>query len=116
MEDKAKKEDKDAIQDEIKTFLLLEEGKFKTRFSKKYMLRKPYTPPNPKHIISFIPGTIRKVMVKNGSKVKKGDDLLQLEAMKMVNQLLAPMDGVIKKVHVKQGDLVTKNQLLVELA
>ncbi len=37
-----------------------------------------------------------------------------LEAMKMENKLLSPMDGMIKKIHVSKGDQVAKFQLLVE--
>jgi biotin carboxyl carrier protein len=86
-----------------------------TRFTKKFANRKPYTPPNPKMMNAFIPGTIVKVFVKDKAKVKKGEQLLLLQAMKMNNAILAPMDGVIKKVHVKNGEVVVKNQLLVEM-
>lgn len=117
MDDKVKKEEKNTLPDDsIKTYLILDEGKYKTKLTKKYLQRKTYQPINPKHIISFIPGTIRKVNVKEGSKVKKGQELLQLEAMKMINQILSPMDGAIKKVHVKQGDLISFHQLLIEFS
>ncbi len=86
-----------------------------TKFTVKFANRKPYAPPNPKKISAFIPGTIIKVFVKEKSKVKKGESLLTLQAMKMNNVIIAPLDGVIKKVHVKPGEVVTKNQLLVEL-
>ncbi len=87
----------------------------KTRFTWKFANRKPYTPPNPKKMTAFIPGTIVKVFVKDKEKVKKGDRLLLLQAMKMNNVIIAPMDGVIKKVYVKSGEVVVKSQLLVEM-
>jgi len=95
--------------------LVLEEGVFKTHSTRKYDMREPYKPLNDKIITAFIPGTIRDVFTSTGKKVKKGEILLILDAMKMENQLCAPFDGVIKKVNVLKGDTVTKNQVLVEL-
>ncbi|HPS74780.1 MAG TPA: acetyl-CoA carboxylase biotin carboxyl carrier protein subunit [Bacteroidales bacterium] len=88
---------------------------FKTTYTKKFAERKPYEPYNPKKLTAFIPGTILKVYVKEREKVKKGDKLLVLQAMKMNNIILAPLDGSIKKVYVKQGEVVEKNHLLVEM-
>ena len=88
---------------------------YMTLLTKKFSKRKPYSPPDPKQLIAFIPGTIVKVFIKDKAKVKKGDVLLSLQAMKMNNDILAPFDGTIKKLHVKKGDVVVKKQLLVEL-
>jgi len=87
---------------------------YNTTIPKKIASKKKYELPNPKLIKAFIPGTIKNIFVSDGSKVKKNDTLLVLEAMKMKNNLLAPFNGVIKKVHTKQGTLVSKNELLVE--
>lgn len=87
----------------------------KTAFTKKFANRKPYVPPDPRRLTAFIPGTIIKVFVKDKAKVKKGDNLLSLQAMKMNNLILAPFDGTIKKVYVKPGEVVVKNYLLVEM-
>lgn len=62
---------------------------------------------------SPMPGLVLKVNFKEGEKVKKGEGIIILEAMKMENILKSPTDGVIKSVHVKVGDVVDKNQLLV---
>lgn len=91
-----------------------EEITFRTTLTKKYANRKPYTPPDPRKVTAFIPGTIIKVYVKEGEKLKKGDKLLALQAMKMDNQLLAPKNGTVKKIYVKQGEVVPKNHLLLE--
>jgi biotin carboxyl carrier protein len=88
---------------------------FKTLPNRTFLLRKPYKVDNPKKITAFIPGTIVKVYVKENHKVKEGETLLDLQAMKMNNHLLSPVNTVVKKIYVKQGDRVTKNQLLVEL-
>ena len=89
--------------------------KYRINLSKKHLNRKPYVPKDPKKIYAFIPGTILKIYVKEKDKVKKGDKLLVLSAMKMSNDLLAPMNGVVSKIHIKEGDMVPKSQILVEL-
>jgi len=63
-----------------------------------------------------MPGMIATVSVKAGQKVKKGDALLSLEAMKMETLLTAPESGKIAAVHVKPGDTVQAKELLIELA
>ena len=88
---------------------------FKTLPTRTFLMRKPYEPDDPKKITAFIPGTIMKVHVREKHKVKEGDTLLVLQAMKMDNHLLSPLETSVKKVYVKQGDKVVKNQLLVEL-
>ncbi len=95
--------------------LIIDDCRYKTKLSKKFKNRKKYEPRNPKEITAFIPGTIKDIFVKKGSKVKNGDRILTLEAMKMVNDVVSPVDGKVKKVWIKVGEKVTKNQLLVEL-
>lgn len=53
--------------------------------------------------------------VKDGQKVKKGDVLCVIEAMKMMNELKADVDGTVKKVDVKDGDAVEFGQVLFEV-
>ena len=60
-----------------------------------------------------MPGLVLNVLVVEGDEVKKGDNLLVLEAMKMENMIKSPTDGTIKKVEIKKSDKVEKNQLLV---
>jgi biotin carboxyl carrier protein len=95
--------------------LNFEEGNFKTTFTKKFQNRKAYVIPDPRKLFAFIPGTIMKVFVKEKQKVKKGEKLVALQAMKMNNIILAPFNGVIKKVNVKTGESVPKAHLLIEL-
>jgi biotin carboxyl carrier protein len=90
-------------------------GSYKTRLSRKFITRKPYSRVNPKIIVSFIPGTIIDVLVKEGEEVKKGDYILILDAMKMQNKLMSHSDGTIKKIHVSKGDKVPKGRILLEL-
>lgn len=62
-----------------------------------------------------LPGTIFKVLVKEGDAVKKGQAILILEAMKMENNILAEKDGVINKIHIAEGDSVLQGDILVEI-
>jgi biotin carboxyl carrier protein len=95
--------------------MTFEEGNFLTTHTQKFINRKPYKPFDHRKVTAFIPGTIIKVHVKEKQKVKKGQPLLVLQAMKMNNILLAPVSGIIKKINCKAGDLVPKSQILVEL-
>jgi len=88
---------------------------YKTRLSDKFKKRKPYQLPDPSKILSFISGTVLEILVNEVKTVRKGDDLMILEAMKMQNHLKSMQDGKISKVNVKPGDKVTKGTLLLEL-
>ena len=88
---------------------------YKTRLSKKYENRKPYMPANPGLVSSFIPGTIIDILVKVGQKVKKGDDLVILDAMKMQNRLKSAIDGKVINIGVSKGDKVSKGSVIIEV-
>ena len=62
-----------------------------------------------------MPGKVLRVLVSEGQRVKIGQGLVVLEAMKMENEIPAPRDGVVKKIYVKEGDTVDTGQPLVEL-
>ncbi|OFY10246.1 MAG: hypothetical protein A2W93_09365 [Bacteroidetes bacterium GWF2_43_63] len=94
--------------------LVTEQGEYKTTFSRKYLIRKNYAPLNIKNVISAIPGTIIKLNIALKDEVAEGDVLLELDAMKMHNKILAPMSGIIKSIHVTEGVRVPKNFLMVE--
>ena len=53
-----------------------------------------------------------KEPLKIGDKVHKGDCICTIEAMKMLNEVQAPVDGEIKEILAKEGDLVEYNQVL----
>ena len=111
MDDKSSEDKK---KPRLKT-LNIDGTKYKTNLTKKFEEREPYKANDNKLIRAFIPGTIVKVNIKEGQKVKSGAKLLILEAMKMMNRLTAPMNGVVKKLNVTEGQLVSKNEVLVEL-
>jgi len=60
-----------------------------------------------------MPGLVLNVLVAEGDEVKKGDNLLVLEAMKMENMIKSPTNGMIKTIAIKQGDKVEKNEILI---
>jgi glutaconyl-CoA decarboxylase len=64
-------------------------------------------------ISSPMPGTILDVKCKAGDAVKKRDDLLILEAMKMENEIVAPADGTVKQVAVAKGASVNSGDVMV---
>ncbi|MDI3501285.1 MAG: glutaconyl-CoA/methylmalonyl-CoA decarboxylase subunit gamma, partial [Thermoanaerobacter sp.] len=59
-----------------------------------------------KIISAPMPGTILDVKVKEGDRVKRGDVVVILEAMKMENEIMAPEEGVIASIHVSKGSSV----------
>ena len=95
--------------------LVIDGTKYRTNYNKKFENRKDYVSPDPKKILSFIPGTIVKLYVKEGQEVKPGDNMLILEAMKMKNRVVFDRGATIKSVKVKEGEKVPKNYLMVEL-
>ncbi len=63
-----------------------------------------------------IPGQIISISVTVGEKVRSGQKLLVLEAMKLENSITATMDGTVDKILVSEGDVVAQGQTLVVLS
>lgn len=70
---------------------------------------------NDKSILASMSGNVFKVLVKAGDKVKAGQELFILEAMKMEVPIEATSDETIDKILVKQGDNVEAMQILASL-
>ena len=70
---------------------------------------------NPNHIGAPMPGAIASVAVTVGQKVKAGDMLLTIEAMKMETGLHADREAVIKAIFVHAGSQIDAKDLLIEL-
>lgn len=96
-------------------FLNINGRLYKTRISLKFENRKKYVPANPRLILSYIPGTVLEIFVAPGRDVKKGDDLMTIDAMKMKNRIKCNMDGRVKSISVKSGARVSKGSVLLEL-
>jgi 3-methylcrotonyl-CoA carboxylase alpha subunit len=62
-----------------------------------------------------MPGTILEVQVKQGQRVREGQTLLVMEAMKMEHRILAPKAGEVIVVNFEAGDRVDMGATLVEL-
>ncbi len=58
-------------------------------------------------------GKITTLNVKVGTTVKKGDVLMVLEAMKLENDILCPVDGYVRQLLIKENDQVEINQLML---
>ena len=95
--------------------LVVQGAVYKTTYTNKFENRLNYEAPNENLLYSFIPGTIIDIFVKPKEKVKEGDTLLLLEAMKMQNQVRMPFDGQIVKINVKKDEVIPKNHLMVEI-
>lgn len=63
-------------------------------------------------VIAKMPGQVVDVLVAVGDSVKKGQEVVILEAMKMENAMVASKDGVVTVMSIKKGDIVSKNDLL----
>ena len=59
-----------------------------------------------------MPGMIVKYVKNVGDKVKEGETVVVLEAMKMENALPAPANGTVKAINFSSGDSVKKGDVL----
>lgn len=64
-------------------------------------------------LVAPMPGKVIDLKVKKGSKVKSGDTLVILEAMKMEQSIKASKDGVIDEVFISKGDQVENGAVLM---
>lgn len=95
--------------------LTIHESTYETILTRKFKNRKPWVPHDPRRVVCVIPGVILKLHVKPGAHVQRDEPLLVLEAMKMQNDILAPVAGKVKKIFVEPGAQVVKGQVLLEL-
>ena len=62
-----------------------------------------------------MPGKVVEIKIKKGAKIKKGDTLIILEAMKMEHKVLAPSDGKVKEILINKDEQVENGATLVVL-
>ena len=67
----------------------------------------------PQAMTAPIPGVVADVAVSPGQTVARGDELLTLDAMKMMNVIRSPWDGTIATVHVSEGNRVVQGAALI---
>jgi acetyl/propionyl-CoA carboxylase alpha subunit len=107
--------------------LALPEGPWASAFRLNLAPPPPAAPPDPEvaaqdhptgeqsTLTAPMPGTVIRVLVREGEKVKPRQPLVVLEAMKMETPVVSPYEAVVRSVHVSEGDRVVGGQLLVEL-
>lgn len=76
------------------------------------ILGKQRAKPKKRDIKTSMPGRIVKVLLQEGDKVKEGQSVLILEAMKMENEIKSPQSGVINRIGLKSGDYVETGAVL----
>ncbi len=94
--------------------ILIDDTHYETNFPVKFLRRKKYVKTDPKKVFAFIPGVITEIKIKPGQQINHSESMIILEAMKMKNDLLSPLEGKVKTVHISEGQMVTKGQLLIE--
>jgi pyruvate carboxylase len=82
----------------------------------KVQKRPKATPGDAREVAAPMPGLIVTVAVRTGDKVKKGQKLLSLEAMKMETTLYAERDGTLAEVLVTPGTPVEAGELIARYA
>lgn len=95
--------------------LELDDTVYSTLYTRKFAERKPYVPADPRQVRARIPAMVVSVHAQVGRRVRRGEALLVVEAMKMRNEITAHHEGVVARVLVTPGQMVAKNELLLEL-
>ncbi len=70
---------------------------------------------NPGEIGANIPGTLIKLLVKEGDYVEANQPIAVLEAMKMETNVLSTISGTVKKIYIKEGTQVIAGELIAEI-
>ena len=88
---------------EIKPYLKSVDSGTESQVAKKVIVRAP------------IPGKILQILVKKNEHVEKEQLILVLEAMKMKNRILSPINGIITQIYVNIEDNVGQDQQLIKI-
>lgn len=78
------------------------------------MMPEKVAPDMSRYLLSPMPGLLMRMSVATGDKVKAGQELAVIEAMKMENVLLAERDAVVKEVRCESGQSLVVDQILLE--
>lgn len=104
-----------AAERQVTDAFVVEFRKYTTELNRKFLERKPWVPKDDSKVLSFIPGTITVIYVKEGDHVQEGAPLMILEAMKMKNTVFAERSGKVLKIHATEGERVPKAKVIFEL-
>jgi pyruvate carboxylase len=83
--------------------------------AKEVVKRAKADPGDPHQVGAPMPGLVATIAVSVGQKVKEGDNLVTLEAMKMFTTITAPMAGTVAEICVTVGTTVESKDLLLKL-
>jgi len=89
--------------------------KYMTLTTTKFDKRKKWQKADPREVRSIIPGSVIEIFAIPGQKIKEGEVILTLEAMKMYTKVQMPFDGIIKSIDVAKGDRIPKNTVMITL-
>jgi biotin carboxyl carrier protein len=84
-------------------------------FKRKKYLEKTKSKSKTEFVGAPMPGKILDVLIEEGKHVKSGEALLILEAMKMQNEITAPVSGKVIKILVRKDEIVNKDDILFEI-
>ena len=90
-------------------------ARYLTLTTKKFDKRIKWLKADPKEIRSIIPGSVIEIFAIPGQKLKEGEVILTLDAMKMYTKVEMPFDGVIKSINVAKGDRIPKNTVMISI-
>jgi biotin carboxyl carrier protein len=62
-----------------------------------------------------LPGQIISLLVSEGDRVKAGEPIAILDAMKMENEIIAPKSGTVRTLAVQSGQILAKGDLIMEI-
>lgn len=65
--------------------------------------------------VAPMPGKVSKILVKEGDKVEKGQTIAIVEAMKMENEIHAPISGIVKGIYASVGENITPDEVIVRI-
>jgi biotin carboxyl carrier protein len=69
----------------------------------------------PQEVTPPMPSIVVRILVAEGDRVKKGEAVIVVTAMKMESTLAAPFDGRVTKIHVVEGDKVMPGEILADI-
>ncbi len=75
----------------------------------------PQVAPGSKTVVAPLPGTVKRITVKEGQEVKRGETVVIVEAMKMENNIAAETNGRVRSVLVRPDQQVNQGEALIEL-
>lgn len=94
--------------------IIMDDAEYPTILTDKYLASLEQRKEVKDQILSFIPGVIHDIKVRKGERVKAGNCLVVLEAMKMYNEITLNYTVLVKEVCVKKGEIVPQSHTLIK--